>query len=147
MQPMWDMDGRGSPIIFVHTHIVLVLSTVATVEPMYEKPRPLFLRRDFSDEHPDSYFSLFAPWLSVAVGGLAAHRIPHGSTRMDPQGGRRQSWILLMSVLPTARGKAVGDRTVDEWPMLNRPIPPLMIRAFRLSIENEFHMSTSLYMY
>ena len=69
---MWDMDGRGSPIIFVHTHIVLVLSTVATVEPMYEKPRPFFLPRDFSDENPDSYFFLFAPWLSVAVGGRAA---------------------------------------------------------------------------
>ena len=38
---------------------------------MYEKPRPFFLRRDFSDENPDSYFFLFAPWLSVAVGGLA----------------------------------------------------------------------------
>ena len=71
--------------------------TVATVEPMYEKPRPFFLRRDFSDENPDSYYSLFALWLSVAVGGLAGDRIRHGSTRMDLQPGRRQIRVPFLS--------------------------------------------------
>ena len=89
--------------------------TVATVEPMYEKPRPFFLRRDFSDEHPDSYFSLFAPWLSVAVGGLAAHRIPHGSTRMDLQPGRRQIRVPFLSFLGVVRGRAVTGSMTSEW--------------------------------
>ena len=73
------------------------------------------MRRDFSDENPDCYFSLFAPWWKVAVGGLAAHRILHGSMTVDLQPGRRHISVPFLSFLGMVRGTAVTGSMTSEW--------------------------------
>ena len=94
--------------------------------------------------------SLFPLFKRMAAGDcwwVAGDKKSHDSMRFEPHIWSLKIWVGIVLVLATAGGKAVKDRTLDEWPVLNRRIPPLMIRAFRLSIENEFHMSYSLYMY
>ena len=94
-----------------------------------------------------SLFPIFRGWPPAAVSGLTGDQKSHGSMTVKPRAMRRKIWFPFLSVFRSSGGKAVANRTEDEWQVLENAHFSPMIRAFRLSIENEFHMSYSLCMY